>query len=191
MTGKVIPLPSDAPRLRAELDRLRKQFATFALEVSKLAIRAGFEAPGVLDDGVGALMKFWRHPIGECSPCHCRAPLADGVRLGLHAVISSRRDRLPRGIVRDLLAIARVLYRAELARKPDAMQPARLAQLQAIGTMLRRALDLSRGEPDTMGHRAAWGWAEKATAALGQMVGEHLPLAAVLRASTEKLRTGS
>jgi hypothetical protein len=95
-----------------------------------------------------------------------------------------------RGIVRDLLAIARVLYRAELARKPDAMQPARLARLEEIGKQLRLALDRSRGQPDTMGHRAAWGWAEKATSALGEIVGAHLPLGDVLRASLEKLRTG-
>jgi hypothetical protein len=119
-----------------------------------------------------------------------RAPGGRRLRTGLLAVISSRRDRLPRGIVRDLLAIARVLYRAELARKPDAMQPARLAKLAEIGKHLRLALDLSRGEPDTVGHRAAWGWAEKATAELGEVVGQHLPLADVLRASVAKLRTG-
>lgn len=105
-------------------------------------------------------------------------------------MFSARRDPLPRGIVRDLLAIARVLYRAELARKPDAMQPARLAKLEEIGKHLRLALDLSRGEPDTMGHRAAWGWAEHATKALGEVVGAHLPVADVLRASVEKLRIG-
>lgn len=71
------------------------------------------------------------------------------------------------------------------------MQPERLARLAEIGGMLRRALDLSRGEPDTMGHRAAWGWAEKATAALSEVVGAHLPMADVLRASIEKLRVGS
>jgi hypothetical protein len=106
-------------------------------------------------------------------------------------MFSARRDRLPRGIVRDLLAIARLLYRAELARKPDAMQPARLARLEEIGKQLRLALNLSKGEPDTMGHRAAWGWAEKATAALGEVVGAHLPVADVLRASVGKLRTGA
>ncbi|HEU4583633.1 MAG TPA: hypothetical protein VFS67_35485 [Polyangiaceae bacterium] len=92
--------------------------------------------------------------------------------------------------MRDLLAIARMLYRAELARKPDAMQLARLARLEEIGKELRLALRLSTGEPDTMGHRAAWGWAEKATKALGEVVGAHLPVADVPRASAAKLRTG-
>src|SRR6187401_2080016 len=105
-------------------------------------------------------------------------------------MFSTRRDRLPRGVVRDLLAIVRMLYRAELARKPDAMQPSRLARLEEIGKQLRLALDLSRGQPDTMGHRAAWGWADKATTALGEIVGAHLPVADVLRASLEKLHTG-
>lgn len=93
--------------------------------------------------------------------------------------------------MRDLLAIVRMLYRAELARQPDAMQASRLARLAEIGNELRLALNLSRGTPDTMGHRAAWGWAEKATAALGEVVGAHLPVADVLLASMEKLRTGS
>ena len=104
-------------------------------------------------------------------------------------MFSARRDRLPRGVARDLLAIATCLYRAERAQAlPDAQ---RLARLEEIGKQLRLALDLSHEAPDTMGHRAAWGWAEKATAALGEVVGAHLPVADVLRASLEKLRTGS
>lgn len=103
----------------------------------------------------------------------------------------SNREPLPRGVVRDLLGITRALYRAERARKPDAMQPNRLARLVEIGTMLRRALQLSRVAPDTIGHRAAWHWAEQAARGLGEVVGAHLPLAEVLRASLERLRTGS
>jgi hypothetical protein len=79
MAGKVIPLHSEAAQLRAELDRLRKQFATFALEVGELAIQAGFEAPDVLDDNVGVLMKFWRLDIGECTRCKSRALLDCGL----------------------------------------------------------------------------------------------------------------
>jgi len=100
----------------------------------------------------------------------------------------SRRDPLPRGVVRDLLGIARALYRAERAGEPDAAQRVRLAQLEEIGHMLRQALELSKVEPDTMGHRAAWGWAEKGTAALGVFVGESMPLAPVVRAAAEQLR---
>lgn len=101
----------------------------------------------------------------------------------------SKRDQLPRGVVRDLLGITRALYRAELAAGGN---PVRLQALVDIGRMLRTALELSRVEPDTIGHRAAWGWAGKATTALGDFVAANeSPLAAVLRASAEKLRTGS
>jgi hypothetical protein len=103
----------------------------------------------------------------------------------------SNRDQLPRGVVRDLLGIIRALYRAELPAAPDPMQRARLAKLEEIGKMLRIALELSRMEHDTIGHRAARGWAERGAAALGAFIGENLTVAAVLRASVEKLRTGS
>jgi cytochrome b len=43
-------------------------------------------------------------------------------------------------------------------------------------------------EPDTIGHRAAWGWAGKATAALGAFVREDVTLAPLLRATAAKLR---
>jgi hypothetical protein len=97
------------------------------------------------------------------------------------------RQPLPRGVVRDLLGITRALYRAELALPPPRADRQRLDQLEEVGRMFRRALELSRHEPDTMGHRAAWSWAEKATAALGVYVGEDLRLGPVLRASAAKL----
>ena len=102
----------------------------------------------------------------------------------------SRRELLPRGVVRDLLGITRALYRAELALPPPRADRLRLERLEEIGKLFRRALELSRGEPDTMGHRAAWSWAEQATQALGEFVGEDLPLGAVLRASAVKLVAG-
>ena len=97
---------------------------------------------------------------------------------------------LPRGVVRDLLGITRALYRAELALPPPRADRLRLDQLEEIGKLFRRALELSRGEPDTMGHRAAWSWAEQATQALGEFVGEDLRLGEVLRASAVKLVAG-
>lgn len=102
----------------------------------------------------------------------------------------SNRDRLPRGVVRDLLGITRALYRAELAAGGN---PVRLQLLADVGKMLRSALDLSKVQPDTMGHRAAWMWAAKGAAALGEFVGAsaETTLATVLRASSAKLRTGS
>ncbi|MEY2936956.1 MAG: hypothetical protein RL033_7705 [Pseudomonadota bacterium] len=89
--------------------------------------------------------------------------------------------------MRDLLGITRALYRAELALPPPRADKLRVDQLVEIGRMYRTALDLSRGEPDTMGHRAAWSWAQKATAALCAFVGEELRLAPVLRSAARKL----
>ena len=57
--------------------------------------------------------------------------------------------------------------------------------------MLRQALELSRVEPDTIGHRAAWGWAEKGTAALGDFVASiDAKLEPVVRAAAERLKAG-
>ncbi|MEO8182926.1 MAG: hypothetical protein ABI895_29190 [Deltaproteobacteria bacterium] len=76
----------------------------------------------------------------------------------------------------------------ELALPSPRADALRLDRLEEIGRMFRDALDLSRGEPDTMGHRAAWGWAEKATKALCEFVGEDMQLAPVLKAAAAKLR---
>jgi hypothetical protein len=104
---------------------------------------------------------------------------------------STSRDPLPRGVVRDLLGITRALYRAELALPPPRSDRLRLDRLEEIGKYFRRALDLSGGKPDTMGHRAAWNWAERATQALGEFVGDDLRLGEVLRASAVKLVAGA
>ena len=96
------------------------------------------------------------------------------------------RTPLPRETVRDLLGIARALYRAELAAGGN---PVRLQELVEIGKLLADALELSaRTEPDTIGHRAAWSKAQRATAALGAFVADDMPLAPVLRATAAKLR---
>jgi hypothetical protein len=91
--------------------------------------------------------------------------------------------------VRDLLGITRALYRAELAKPtPD---PARVEHLLAIGKQYRLALEMSsKYEPDTMGARAALGWAERATAALGELVAASLDLAPAVAATAVKLRKG-
>ena len=70
---------------------------------------------------------------------------------------------LPRDVVRDLLGITRALY---VTRRTEGAMPDELAKLVAAGELLVDALDLSRTEPDTVGHRAAWAKAERATAAV-------------------------
>jgi hypothetical protein len=58
-----------------------------------------------------------------------------------------------------------------------------------IGKQYRQALDLgTKCEPDTMGGRAAVSWAEKATAALGEFVGEDMTVGAAVRATVAQLR---
>jgi hypothetical protein len=98
------------------------------------------------------------------------------------------RAAQPREIVRDLLGITRALYRAEFALPPPRSNRLRLDHLEEIGKKFGRALDLSRGDPDTMGHRAAWSWAEQATQALGEFVGDEMQLGPVLQATAKRLR---
>ena len=95
----------------------------------------------------------------------------------------------PREVVRDLLGITRALFRAERAQAaPD---PSRLARLQDIGTQYRRALDMAgKYGPDTMGGRAAFNWAEKATASLGQYVADCEPIAVAVAATAVRLKRG-
>jgi hypothetical protein len=96
---------------------------------------------------------------------------------------------LPREVVRDLLGITRALFRAERAKAmPD---PSRLARLEDIGKQYRRALDMAgKYGPDTMGGRAAFNWAEKATAQLGQYVADCEPIALAVAATATRLKRG-
>jgi hypothetical protein len=69
----------DINTLKAELERLRREYATFVIEVWHIASEPhpeGFEAPGVLDGQVGALLEAaWRCDVGECEQCGAWAPL--------------------------------------------------------------------------------------------------------------------
>lgn len=73
--------------------------------------------------------------------------------------------QLPRDIVRDLLGIARAFY---VARDRAAAPHAELERIAEAGRAFTTALELSRTNPDTVGHRAAWGWAEKGLASLSE-----------------------
>jgi hypothetical protein len=68
------------------------------------------------------------------------------------------RPQVPSEIVRDLLAIARVLYATRLAAQAPATE---LAQLEAAGRALATSLSLSHLPSSTIGGRAAWSWAER------------------------------
>lgn len=83
------------------------------------------------------------------------------------------RGPFPREVVRDLLGITRVLYRAELKMPPPRADRRRRERLEEIGKHFRLALELAaKCDQGTMGRRAAWDWAEKATEALGEFVQE-------------------
>ena len=74
---------------------------------------------------------------------------------------------LPRDVVRDLLGITRALY---ATRKAAGGAPEELAKLEAAGKELVAALELSKTQPDTNGHRAAWSKTDRGTAALLEVV---------------------
>ena len=91
----------------------------------------------------------------------------------------------PSEAIRDLLGLARVLYRAETAGPaPDA---SRLKRLEGIGKRLRQALDLAKCGDGTMGRRAAWMHAEDGARALGEFVADSMQLAPAVRATAAAL----
>jgi len=96
---------------------------------------------------------------------------------------------LPVEAVRDLLGICRALYAAWRVHRPATEN--QLGELRAIGQDLRKALELaSRSEPDTVGHRAAWGKAERAMKKLIELVNEHDRLRPPIDAIVRKVRGG-
>lgn len=96
------------------------------------------------------------------------------------------RDALPLGAVRDLLGIARALYRAELAGAGD---PVRLEELRRVGEHLKTALELAtKVGPGTLGHSAAWSHAEQAVEALGALVADGTTVASTLPATAARVR---
>jgi hypothetical protein len=103
---------------------------------------------------------------------------------------SDTHGPFPFGAVRDLLGIARALYRAADG------EPRRQAEIQRIGAELREALDLARSSgAGTMGRRAAWAKAERATQALGALVADGCAVEPLVQATAMRLargrRTGS
>ena len=77
---------------------------------------------------------------------------------------------LPRDTVRDLLGIARALY---VVRDNQGALPAELDRIREVSAWLVDALELSRTAPDTLGHRAAWAKAERATSVLTELLLAH------------------
>jgi len=79
-----------------------------------------------------------------------------------------RRDPLPRMLIEDLVAIARMLFRSwRSSRAPEH----KLRELTRVGQKLRQALELSGMPVATVQHAEAWRLAEEATEDLGRLVG--------------------
>jgi len=96
-----------------------------------------------------------------------------------------RQDqRLPVGIVRDLLAITRTLYRSARA----AGDLPQVQELEEIGKRLGLALELAQAKPGTLGHRAAWQHSEAALERLGGVVGSEATVTELLAAVADGLR---
>lgn len=93
---------------------------------------------------------------------------------------------LPKETVRDLLGIARALC---VVRENQGARAAELDRIREVGAWLVDALELSRAAPDTLGHRAAWSKAERATAALTELLLVHdEPTKRLVGAWAERLR---
>ena len=78
--------------------------------------------------------------------------------------------QLPRDTVRDLLGIARALY---VVRDNQGAEQPELDRIREVSAWLVDALELSRTAPDTLGHRAAWSKAERATTTLTELLLAH------------------
>lgn len=101
-------------------------------------------------------------------------------------MLTLRNDAFPSEAVRDLIGILRALYAAEHVARADSR---RVREVARIGRELAAAVELATAHgPGTMGHAAAWSRAERATAALGDLVDATTPLAPTLAAAARRVR---
>ena len=95
---------------------------------------------------------------------------------------------LPLCAVRDLLGITRAMYRATVLDDPRNV--CRLQVLEDIGRTLRAVLAAHGTPRGTIAHLEAWAAAERATQALGELVGESLKLAPLVAATARRVSRG-
>jgi hypothetical protein len=95
-----------------------------------------------------------------------------------------RRDPLPRALIEDLVAIARMVFRSWRAAK---VPEHKLRQLTAVGKMLCEALELGKAPIATQEHARAWELAEQATEDLGRLVGSDTRVISLVSAAFQKL----
>ena len=77
---------------------------------------------------------------------------------------------LPRDTLDDLLGIARAL---RAVRENHGAQHAELARIAEVTAWLAEAIELAQEKPQSLAHRAAWVQAERATAALIDLLVAH------------------
>lgn len=101
-----------------------------------------------------------------------------------------RTPPFPTETVRDLLGLARSLYRAWVAMGPSTAD--RRRRLQVIGEDLRRAIVMAREHPvGTLGHAGAWKKAERATKELGELVDDYDGMRAAITATAKAGKLGA
>ncbi len=89
----------------------------------------------------------------------------------------------PAETVRDLIGIARLLYRTWAA---SSTRDSRLPELVAIGKDLQQALRLARvAKPGTRAHRDAWELAEVATSRLGGIVDAYVGVKPLIASASD------
>jgi hypothetical protein len=94
---------------------------------------------------------------------------------------------LPLETVRDLLGVARALYRSAASAAAHGGDRRPVEALAEIGEDLRAALALARqAGPDTMGHRSAWARVDRAVEGLIIAVGT-MPVGPAVRAMAARL----
>jgi hypothetical protein len=88
--------------------------------------------------------------------------------------------------IRDALGLVRLLYATRATREPEG----ELEGLASVGRELRVALDLSRYEEGSLGHKASLDRADRALDALGRQVAGG-PLVDLVRGAQARLRKGN
>jgi hypothetical protein len=101
---------------------------------------------------------------------------------------AENRGPFPLEKARDLLGIARALYRYELALPPPRASRLRKEELITIGKHFREAFELgTRCERGTMGRKAAWGWLQKACKELEEFVAKDALLYEFVHATVREI----
>jgi hypothetical protein len=93
---------------------------------------------------------------------------------------------IPPDLIRDLLAIARLLYAAEQA---NGGHPVRLQEIADVGRSLKAAMAIaSEAEPGSLGMANAWRKTEDATALLVRLIADERALPLVEAAEARMLK---